>query len=88
MDTLVTVRNGIFFAGVFFASFAESSSSFFSDLSLLPAGVAAGDSACLAALVPWILGGDEAAQSPPQVPALQRLFLARLPGRRPPALLP
>jgi hypothetical protein len=80
MDAKRAIWNGIFFAWIFFESFAEISSSFFVVLSLLPAGFSSVGSAGFPILVPFDVRTDEAAQTSTQVLELQGTFSSRLPG--------
>jgi hypothetical protein len=84
----LTVWNGSSSGWIFFARFAENSSSFFSALNLLPSGFSSVALCGFRVVVPDACGTDEAAQSPTEVLALQGTFSSRLSHRTPPALLP
>jgi hypothetical protein len=88
MDTKLTVWNGSSSSWIFFARFAENSSSFFSGLNLFPGGFSSVAMCGFRVMVPVVFGTDEAAQSPPEVLALQGTFSSRLSYRTPSALLP
>jgi len=79
---------GIFFHWIFFDRFAEVSSSFFSALTVLAAGISSPVSPFSDAGFLFILESDEAAATPPQVFGLQGTFSSRLPGWTTPVLLP
>ena len=88
MDAKRAVENRIFFRWIFFDTFAENSSSFFSGLTFLAAGFSSVLWLRFPILVPFYFGTDEAAATPTQVLALQGTFSSRLPGWTTPVLLP
>jgi hypothetical protein len=88
MDAKRAVENGIFFRWIFFDTFAENSSSFFSGLTFLASGFSSVLWLRFPILVPFRFGTNEAAATPTQVLALQGNFSSRLPGWTTPVLLP
>jgi hypothetical protein len=64
----------MFFPGIFFEGFAEKSSSFFTVLSLIPAGFSSQRLARLFDSGSLDLGTDEKPETPAQMPALPAAF--------------